>query len=394
MFGVLDIGYGSHKTTNLHGTVSLKTSGVMDGSNAGSRFGFRGVEDLGGGLSASFHLEQGISPTSGDGYNKRVGAGAHQVDAASYAYTTANNRQTFLGLSSKALGTVRVGFQYANSYDLVAFNGLSPSEFQGGNFQNGSNVMTGSSAPSLHAAGSRANAITYMSNSMGGFSVKAQYGAGAGRETFEMNGANGFNGTTTANAKFMSLMGQYAQGPIYAALAYTKATQQTQAAVGQYPVNAFGAAAITNPGATSGTVGTPTASTATVNTTSRGITGTNIGLSYDFGMAKVSYVGGRLKGPRSTSLLDDDVKSNQYAVTVPVGAVVLFASTGNLKRTTGTATDADIKGSAFGARYNLSKRTTAYAFTGSEKNKAVITSSTTAVNYKDSKTVVGVSHSF
>ncbi len=381
MFGVLDIGYGSHKTTNLNGTVSLKTSGIMDGSNAGSRFGFRGTEDLGGGLTASFHLEQGISPTSADGYNKRVGAGAHQVDAASYAYTTNNNRQTFLGLSSKDLGTVRVGFQYANSYDLVAFNGLSASEYQGGNFQNGSNVMTGSSAPGLHAAGSRANAITDMSNSMGGFSIKAQYGSGAGRETFEMNGTNGFNGTAKANAKYMSLMAQYANGPIYAGAAYTKATQQTQAVAGQTAVNAFGALAAA-------------ANTATANSTSRDITGTNIGVSYDLGMAKVSYVGGKLQGPRSTSLTNDDVKGNQYTITVPVGAATLFASTGNLKRSTGGTVNADIKGSAFGARYTLSKRTTAYAFTGSEKNNAVTSANATAVDYKDSKTVVGVSHSF
>ena len=406
MFGVADIGYGSHKTTNLNGTVSLKTSGVMDGSNAGSRFGFRGVEDLGGGLSASFHLEQGISPTSADGYNKRVGGGFHQVDAPSYTYSTGNNRQTFLGLSSKALGTVRIGYQYANSYDLVAFNGLSPSEFQGGNFQNGTNVMTGSSAPSLHAAGSRANAITYMSNNMGGFTVKAQYGSGVGRETFESTAAaatsttvagvgtaGGFNGTAKANAKFMSLMGQYAQGPIYVGAAYTKATLQNEAGAalptGTTNAAPYSGAAITSVNAF-GAVG---AVTAPVNTTARGITGTQIGASYDFGMAKVSYVGGQLKGPRATSMTSDTVKANQYAITVPVGAAVLFASTGNLKRTTGATTDADVKGSAFGVRYNLSKRTTAYAFSGSEKNKAVITS-TNAINYKDSKTVVGVSHSF
>jgi predicted porin len=284
----------------------------------------------------------------------------------------------------------------------VAFNGLSPSEFQGGNFQNGTNVMTGASAPSLHAAGSRANAITYMSNNMGGFTVKAQYGSGVGRETFEstaaaatsstgVNTAGGFNGTAKANAKYMSLMGQYAQGPIYVGAAYTKATLQNEA--GAVPPGNIAApytgAVVTSVNAF-GAVG---AVTAPVNTTARGITGTQIGASYDFGMAKVSYVGGQLKGPRATSMTSDTVKANQYAITVPVGAAVLFASTGNLRRTTGATTDADVKGSAFGVRYNLSKRTTAYAFSGSEKNKAVVTS-TNAINYKDSKTVVGVSHSF
>ena len=136
------------------------------------------------------------------------------------------------------------------------------------------------------------------------------------------------------------------------------------------------------------------AATATTNTTVRSVDAMSVGLSYDLGMAKVTYVGGRLEGPRSTSLTADDVKTNQYAVFIPMGALTLSASTGNLKRTTGTTTDADVKGTYFGARYALSKRTTAYVLTGSEKNSAVTTSSATAADYKDSKTVVGVSHSF
>jgi predicted porin len=380
MYGLVDIGFGSHKTQNLSGSVHLKTSGVMDGSNAGSRIGFRGTEDLGGGLTASFLLEQGISPTSADGYNKRVGGGQHQVDAASYAYTTGNNRQSYLGLGSKALGQFRIGYQYTNSYDLVAFNGLSPSEFQGGNFQNGTALMSGTSAPSAHAIGTRANSITWISNNMNGVTIKAQYGQGTGRMTFEHNGTSGFNATAKANAKYVSLMAQYAQGPIYAAVAYTQSDQQTQAVAGATAVNAFGASGA--------------AATATTNTTVRSVDGLNVGLSYDFGVAKVTYVGGRLDGPRSTSLTADDVKTNQYAVFIPMGAITLSASTGNLKRTTGTTTDADVKGTYFGARYALSKRTTAYVLTGSEKNKAVTNASGTDANYKDSKTVVGVSHSF
>ncbi|MCE2880303.1 MAG: porin [Comamonadaceae bacterium] len=402
MFGVADIGWMSHKTTNTSGSVSIKSSGIADGNNAGSRIGFRGVEDLGGGLSASFHLEQGISPTSADGYNKRVNSSFHQVDGNT-SYTTNNNRQTFLGLSSKDLGTVRVGFQYTNSYDLVAFNGLSASEFQGGNFQNGTTLVAGTSL-STHANGSRANAITYMSNNMGGFTVKAQYGQGSGRQTFESTvpattssttgagSTGGTNGIAKANNDYWSLMGQYAQGPIYVAAAYSKSDQQNEA-------GAAPPAAVAAPYTGTGRIGqnafgAVSSITAPTNTGSRPQTSLHIGASYDFGVAKVSYVGSTNEGAATSSTTKSEVKANQFTVFVPFGAATFFASTGNAKKTTGATVDNKVEGSAFGVRYNLSKRTTAYAFTGSEKDKNVTTASTTAHNYKDSKTVVGVSHSF
>ena len=46
----------------------------MDGANAGSRIGFRGTEDLGGGMKAHFVTEQGISPTNGALFGVRSGA--------------------------------------------------------------------------------------------------------------------------------------------------------------------------------------------------------------------------------------------------------------------------------------------------------------------------------
>ena len=140
MYGVIDVAYGSHKTTNLDGTVTRKSSGIMDGNNAGNRIGFRGTEDLGGGLKANFVIEQGINPTSGDGFNKRVSTSHHQVDGTT-AYSTGNSRQAYVGASG-GFGEVRAGYQYTNSYDLVAFNGLSRSEFHGGVFQNGTSSLT------------------------------------------------------------------------------------------------------------------------------------------------------------------------------------------------------------------------------------------------------------
>jgi len=172
LYGNVDIGYGAHKTTSRDGTAFTKSSGVMDGSWAGSRLGFRGEEDLGGGLKAEFTLEQGINPTSNNGFNQRVASGAHQLaDATGTAFAASNNRQSFLGLKG-GFGSVRVGYQYTNSYDVVAFQGYSLSEFQGGNYQN-----------QTHANGTRANAITYISPAFSGVTLKAPFRSGTGRST-------------------------------------------------------------------------------------------------------------------------------------------------------------------------------------------------------------------
>ena len=68
-----------------------------------------------------------------------------------------------------------------------------------------------------------------------------------------------------------------------------------------------------------------------------------------------------------------------------------FASLGKAKTkndTTSVITE-DYSLSQFGARYSLSKRTTAYLMAGTTKNNAPGVAWT-----KDSKTVVGVAHSF
>jgi general bacterial porin, GBP family len=65
------------------------------GTYTASRFVFRGVEDLGSGLSALFHLENGFSADNGS------------VNAARFF-----NRGSYVGLSSKDLGTLTLGRQY------------------------------------------------------------------------------------------------------------------------------------------------------------------------------------------------------------------------------------------------------------------------------------------
>jgi predicted porin len=368
MFGVVDIAYGAHKTSSRDGAVFTKTGGVMDGSQAGSRIGFRGTEDLGGGLKASFHLEQGVSPTQPEGYDVRVGSGAHQV-IGNGTHTTGNNRQSFLGLAG-GFGELRIGYQYTNSYDLVTFNGLNPSEFQGGNYQNAS-----------HANGGRANVITYIAPTISGLTIKAQVGGGTGRGTVESNSvaATSGNGFTKNNNKYMSLSAVYKAGNLTVGAAYSKADLTQENAVNATITNAFGVA------------GTPAAAANTrINRSPKAL---HIVGGYNFGMARVAATITDASNDGSfTSATASKTKAQQLALWVPFGAAEAFISTGKSKVTpTGGAATTDQKGTAFGVRYNLSKRTVAYAFSGTDKNSA-LTGAT--AGYKDSKTAVGVAHTF
>jgi len=69
LFGTVDVGI-----TRVTGQGTSRTGLSNSGANI-SRFGFRGVEDLGGGLAAGFWLESGFSPDTGDvnaGFNRRA----------------------------------------------------------------------------------------------------------------------------------------------------------------------------------------------------------------------------------------------------------------------------------------------------------------------------------
>ena len=76
LYGVVDTGYGVVQTKTEQGGVTTKTrtTGLMSGNLSGSRWGLKGQEDLGNGLSAVFNVETGFNSVKGDftdGFNRR-----------------------------------------------------------------------------------------------------------------------------------------------------------------------------------------------------------------------------------------------------------------------------------------------------------------------------------
>ncbi|MDO4936556.1 MAG: porin [Sutterellaceae bacterium] len=64
VFGKVDMGL-AYSNVDLHSVGTSETFSMDSGNNSGSRFGFKGTEDLGNGYAVSFHLENGFSADTG-----------------------------------------------------------------------------------------------------------------------------------------------------------------------------------------------------------------------------------------------------------------------------------------------------------------------------------------
>ncbi|HEY4081495.1 MAG TPA: porin [Burkholderiaceae bacterium] len=155
---------------------SANISRVQSGGLVGSRLGFKGSEDLGGGLKAFFWLESGMSMD--DGTISQSGAFF--------------GRQSQVGLSGN-FGTVSLGRQYGMLYyattDMSIFTNAAagPSTVLIGGFGGGYEPVRGASGtavpPATGATGNGSplrvnNSVRYESPSYEGFKFSVLYGAG------------------------------------------------------------------------------------------------------------------------------------------------------------------------------------------------------------------------
>ena len=107
LFGIVDAAYS-------HGSGSIADRDQLtSGGNNSSRVGFRGTEDLGGGLSASFWLEAQFNADNGTGVatnlnNQAPSAGSASAGGGGLTF----NRRSTVSLAG-SWGEVRLGRDYA-----------------------------------------------------------------------------------------------------------------------------------------------------------------------------------------------------------------------------------------------------------------------------------------
>lgn len=165
--------------------------------NNASRIGFKGTEDLGGGLSAGFQIEHGFSADTG-------------------AQTQANfwARQSEVFLASKSMGTVRLGNFTSEAYYATA------------DYISMHNHDTGTSSDALYAyIGRNTNKVAYRTPEFAGFTAEA---------------AVSLNERQGANARSHDLALNYGKGPLHVGLGYEKFGHSNQFTVSAlYEMGAF-----------------------------------------------------------------------------------------------------------------------------------------------------------
>jgi predicted porin len=293
-----------------------KTTGVLNNGSTTSQINFRGVEDLGGGLKATFRVETDWNTVSNNG-----NTGVKKADGTVAAGSSFANGEIRGGLTSAQFGSIDFGA--INNAQLDAFlTGQPYGTAIGGGFRG---IFVSDAASAVNASVVRFdNSVRYLTPSFSGVSASVL-------QVKKNTVANSTNFSTTfgnydyAGVSEYSL--RYNNGPLNAIYGVTKQDL-------------------------SGTEGA-TVADATLKT---------LGANYTYGAFKffvLSQTAGNNLVAGGTSL---DRKANMYSVAYTMGQHVF---TGGLASATNSITAATNTGkskmASLGYDYNLSKMSSVYA---------------------------------
>jgi len=331
LFGIVDTAFQQGS-----GSVADRTQ-LGSGANSTSRLGFRGTEDLGGGMSASFWLEAALLADNGSFGTTSTN---NQTTGTTGGGSLTFGRRATVSLAG-AWGELRLGrdysVQYYNRFGFDPFGNIGVG---------GSQANTGKLGGPTNTRAS--NAIMYfLPAKLGGFYGVAQVYLGE-------NASNA--GVTQDDGKGGGVRVGYRAGGLNVALAH---------AVTQY--------------ARTATTGDNTSS--------------NIGARYDMG--RVSLMGGYYRDTVD-STVGVTGSGAQLGAIYRVGAGEIKAQWSNYKTT--AAGSPQTKKISLGYVHNLSKRTAVYGTYASVRNSGgattALNNSVTAANQSSSGFDLGLRHSF
>lgn len=306
MYGVVDAYVGKKQLASAAGASSTNVDG---GGMTTSQWGFRGSEDLGGGLAAVFDISGFIRNDTGD--------------SGRFTGDTFFSRTSMVGLQG-GWGAVRLGRQTSPNFistirlnpfaDSTAFGPVVLHTYVGGQPLDASIAAGGAAGISDSAFN---NAISYTSPAVGGFTGALMYSFG------EVNGSS-------AN-KRVGYSLTYGQGPFLASLSGERVDRPTVPAPPAVPAG---------------------------NQKQKQATD-QLGASYDFGVAKLFGQYSRtvvdLPAPASRSF-----RTTQLGASVPVGSGRLLLSVADTRKAESALADVKRTTWSLGYDYDLSKRTDLY----------------------------------
>ena len=259
LFGVVDTGVSYVKGS---GTGGNSNYGLHNGSNSSSRLGFRGVEDLGGGLKAGFWLEGAIGTDVGDGSGAGLAAGS------GFQF----GRRSTVSLMGN-FGEIRLGRDEVVAYNKLSahsnFSVIGVGGFRGWGYTQGDAIRQN-------------NKIAYFTPNFSGFTAGVDY-------AFGEKAGDGQNG------RYFGGFVAYNNGP----LSVTAAADRKN-----------------NPSIADGSYGGSNA----IFTQGEKLDSYGLGATYDFGVAKVNGLVLQVKEKNAGAL---NTKQTSYAlgVSAPVGGV-------------------------------------------------------------------------
>lgn len=331
IFGVVDASYsyGSGSTSN-------KTQ-LNSGSNTSSRVGFRGTEDLGGGMSASFWLEGQFNTDNGTGVATNTN---NQTNGGAIAGIGGGQGFTFGRRSTVSLhapwGEIRMGRDFTSHYlnrslaDVFAVVGV------------------GASQPHVGTLG---GTVATRASNMIGYYLPRSVGPVYGQAQIYY-GENNSGAANSSDGKGYSVRLGYNQGPVNVSAAYGN----TKYAAGD-------------------------------------IKSTSIAALYDAGVVKLfsAYLRDANAAPANFT-----GKGYTLGAIAPIGKHELKLSLSKYGRDTGLKPET--KKTSLGYVHNLSKRTALYAtyarVTNSGGATTALNGAVTAANSSSSGYDLGIRHTF